>query len=123
MVQMTLTLIGPLITPSHAGTLPGAGAVRRGPNGSPGNFLVSASICLYMQTNGGPFWGKSPHTGLPACILPSNGCLRIPTGHVSLHITPHPHTITQKYYHNNDQSRQIFGLVRSFLAAYHTDYH
>ena len=123
MVQATLSLIGPLNAHSCAGTLPAAGAAKCDLNSYSWNF---PAVCINMA-----YTCKSMADHLVANLhilafqnvfYPQNGCLRIPTGHVPLHITPHSHTSIQKCYHSNDQSRQIFGLARTFLATYHTDY-
>jgi len=123
MVQVTLSLTGPLNAGSRIGTLPAAGAAKRDPNGYSWNF---PAVCINMA-----YTCKSMADHLVANLhimafqhvfYSQNGCLRIPTGHVSLHITPHSHTSMQKCYHSNDHSRQIFILVRTFLTTYHTDY-
>jgi len=64
MVQVTLSLIGPLNTCSCAGTLPVAEAARRVLNGYSWKLPIHA-------IPSGPFGGKSPHPGHPECILPS----------------------------------------------------
>ena len=126
MVQVTLSLIGPL----PAGFPRWHAASSRGYQEWPLWLLLEISCCLHGISlyrlihgfYGGPLVADLHILAIQNAFYPQNGCLRIPASHVSLHFTPRSHTIIQKRYYNNDQSRQISSPVRTFLTTYHANY-
>jgi len=106
------------------------GASSRGYQEWPLWLLLEISCCLHGISlyrlihgfYGGPLVADLHILAIQNAFYPQNGCLRIPASHVSLHFTPRSHTIIQKRYYNNDQSRQISSLVRTFLTTYHANY-